>query len=360
MAPLRTVRFLASRRLLFLFLSEVHPSALHSPFTIVCLFLFFLMIRRPPRSTLFPYTTLFRSPDLLAGLHVEREHVRVDRLAKELALVDRRRASHERSAGRDSQRASFVLDGRAPYLPARRDVDGKGPVAVDHVHDAVVNRRLRVLTHVVCEAEAPDRNQASDVGLVDLLERAVHLQVVAHAEGGDVFGVPPVVEQLLRRLGESGPAPGTGTQHCRQYFLHNSSLITDVPAIHPATTYIQPSWVGARKTAKSSRTLPRRSRLPTRSMMRSAASAGRKPADAVRSLSSISARVSGSEGSPLGAARRSVWTAPSTVRISIAAPVLSTRSEEHTSELQSPCNLVCRLLLEKKKNSINISLRDSY
>src|SRR2546426_5541243 len=28
----------------------------------------------------------------------------------------------------------------------------------------------------------------------------------------------------------------------------------------------------------------------------------------------------------------------------------SGRSEEHTSELQSPCNLVCRLLLEKKKN----------
>src|SRR2546426_8595793 len=30
--------------------------------------------------------------------------------------------------------------------------------------------------------------------------------------------------------------------------------------------------------------------------------------------------------------------------------VTETRSEEHTSELQSPCNLVCRLLLEKKKN----------
>src|SRR5256885_12683110 len=28
------------------------------------------------------------------------------------------------------------------------------------------------------------------------------------------------------------------------------------------------------------------------------------------------------------------------------------RSEEHTSELQSPCNLVCRLLLEKKKEVI--------
>src|SRR5256885_2996122 len=30
------------------------------------------------------------------------------------------------------------------------------------------------------------------------------------------------------------------------------------------------------------------------------------------------------------------------------------RSEEHTSELQSPCNLVCRLLLEKKNNSVSI------
>src|SRR2546426_8452097 len=32
--------------------------------------------------------------------------------------------------------------------------------------------------------------------------------------------------------------------------------------------------------------------------------------------------------------------------IALARPA---RSEEHTSELQSPCNLVCRLLLEKKK-----------
>src|SRR5256885_11991327 len=32
--------------------------------------------------------------------------------------------------------------------------------------------------------------------------------------------------------------------------------------------------------------------------------------------------------------------------------LLRERSEEHTSELQSPCNLVCRLLLEKKKKYI--------
>src|SRR3989454_3775869 len=33
----------------------------------------------------------------------------------------------------------------------------------------------------------------------------------------------------------------------------------------------------------------------------------------------------------------------------ITTGVVLVRSEEHTSELQSPCNLVCRLLLEKKK-----------
>src|SRR5256885_8888118 len=35
--------------------------------------------------------------------------------------------------------------------------------------------------------------------------------------------------------------------------------------------------------------------------------------------------------------------------IAAGAGTGKTRSEEHTSELQSPCNLVCRLLLEKKK-----------
>src|SRR5256885_3440987 len=35
------------------------------------------------------------------------------------------------------------------------------------------------------------------------------------------------------------------------------------------------------------------------------------------------------------------------------------RSEEHTSELQSPCNLVCRLLLEKKKKKQKADSSDS-
>src|SRR5256885_5118412 len=38
-------------------------------------------------------------------------------------------------------------------------------------------------------------------------------------------------------------------------------------------------------------------------------------------------------------------------------PAAGPRSEEHTSELQSPCNLVCRLLLEKKKK---LAVADTY
>src|SRR2546426_9282478 len=46
--------------------------------------------------------------------------------------------------------------------------------------------------------------------------------------------------------------------------------------------------------------------------------------------------------------RRSVLTLAQ-ARRAMPAFLTQLRSEEHTSELQSPCNLVCRLLLEKKK-----------
>src|SRR5205807_2932211 len=47
-------------------------------------------------------------------------------------------------------------------------------------------------------------------------------------------------------------------------------------------------------------------------------------------------------GHPVARARVGVRRADKRLRV---------RSEEHTSELQSPCNLVCRLLLEKKKHA---------
>src|SRR5256885_8527839 len=48
------------------------------------------------------------------------------------------------------------------------------------------------------------------------------------------------------------------------------------------------------------------------------------------------------------AAPKSIITARSSLVMKMLAGLMSRRSEEHTSELQSPCNLVCRLLLEKK------------
>src|SRR2546426_8111933 len=48
------------------------------------------------------------------------------------------------------------------------------------------------------------------------------------------------------------------------------------------------------------------------------------------------------------------WEASKTCRFCMSNTGTSARrSEEHTSELQSPCNLVCRLLLEKKKKIDN-------
>src|SRR5258707_15133220 len=47
--------------------------------------LFFLMIRRPPRSTLFPYTTLFRSA--LAAVHAPQEHHSQQALAHALRAI---------------------------------------------------------------------------------------------------------------------------------------------------------------------------------------------------------------------------------------------------------------------------------
>src|SRR2546426_9311924 len=60
-------------------------------------------------------------------------------------------------------------------------------------------------------------------------------------------------------------------------------------------------------------------------------------------------RLSGKRGIPSDCEGIRLLTQAEPERLLRTAP----RSEEHTSELQSPCNLVCRLLLEKKKTRIN-------
>src|SRR5947209_18220422 len=86
-------------------------------FSLYCLF-FFLMIRRPPRSTLFPYTTLFRSRErvrrllpvvqLAVGRHVLRAGPR----------ADPRHDARDRPQGRRSEEHTSELQSRQ-YLVCR-------------------------------------------------------------------------------------------------------------------------------------------------------------------------------------------------------------------------------------------------
>src|SRR2546426_7536090 len=85
-------------------------------------------------------------------------------------------------------------------------------------------------------------------------------------------------------------------------------------------------------------------------------SSAARPSPSARSrVNPSSSRLSAGESPPwCTSAPRSAVPKPCSVGSTCAATSASrnrpiARSEEHTSELQSPCNLVCRLLLEKKK-----------
>src|SRR2546430_15968603 len=56
--------------------------------TLTIYFFFFLMIRRPPRSTLFPYTTLFRSPPGAPVDRLHRQEVMTKRIARQHLRLD--------------------------------------------------------------------------------------------------------------------------------------------------------------------------------------------------------------------------------------------------------------------------------
>src|SRR3989454_7280491 len=88
---------------------------------------------------------------------------------------------------------------------------------------------------------------------------------------------------------------------------------------------------------------PRSTLFPYTTLFRSAG----RGASAVR-LHHAAARSTVAPPSRATATARRTIAPPSTSH-SMTAADHHGRSEEHTSELQSPCNLVCRLLLEKKK-----------
>src|ERR1041384_8448424 len=91
-------------------------------------FFFFLMIRRPPRSTLFPYTTLFRSPSLgsassgrnnrwTKGLGIDRSEEHTSELQSLAYLVcrlllEKKKMKKHKTCGLRVQRAGVCRGGR--------------------------------------------------------------------------------------------------------------------------------------------------------------------------------------------------------------------------------------------------------
>src|SRR5258708_24422342 len=63
---------------------------------------------------------------------------------------------------------------------------------------------------------------------------------------------------------------------------------------------------------------------------------------------------------PLNKCDEELYQQPRTVSRAAEAHLFNGRSEEHTSELQSPDHLVCRLLLEKKKNYTTRHIRRTF
>src|SRR2546423_12190403 len=89
----------------------------------MCIIFFFLMIRRPPRSTLFPYTTLFRSPvHSDPSMHVVHERVAAAQRVLRLDGVPRA-VLRQQVAGRDGHERQS--DGDGEY----RDEGGGEPEA---------------------------------------------------------------------------------------------------------------------------------------------------------------------------------------------------------------------------------------
>src|SRR2546422_10845395 len=93
---------------------------------------FFLMIRRPPRSTLFPYTTLFRSPNVEGAVGLATAITYLERIGRE------RIADHEQALAAAAIEKLTQIEGVTVYGPRGRG-DRAGVVSFTygdiHPHD---------------------------------------------------------------------------------------------------------------------------------------------------------------------------------------------------------------------------------
>src|SRR3989475_9417219 len=242
------------------------------------------MIRRPPRSTLFPYTTLFRSLDLL-----RRE--RCEHVLGPVAHSVRQRPHADPEAG-VSLRLQRALDAPQAVVTARRALR------------AETKRAARDL-EVVHEDEQVGGRAEGGVGA----ERRQRRAAAVHVGGGFEQADGDAVHRAFGHAGALAPA-------------------------ERGKPPVRNERVGQPETRIVARRRVLRAGIPE-------ADDG-----ALAQLSLPPFGFSAFSGfSPF------VGAAGPAFASGLAPPSgAASRSEEHTSELQSQSNLVCRLLLEKKKN----------
>src|SRR3954467_16005216 len=97
------------------------------------MFFFFLMIRRPPRSTLFPYTTLFRSQQVVVGA----------RHADEVGQPSGNRREGDRKSTRLN--SSHTIISYALFCLKKKTTQSSSPALTQHVCRPRLVRRLHTL-----------------------------------------------------------------------------------------------------------------------------------------------------------------------------------------------------------------------
>src|SRR3712207_7842108 len=135
------------------------------------MFFFFLMIRRPPRSTLFPYTTLFRSQP--AGVPERRD----DRDEPRAELAGQR--AQRRGLRADGQR---LLGAGEPPLPRRRQLPPDG----DRKSTRLNSSHANISYAVFCLKKKKQKPKIAE-GTADLV-RHMAGEVEVSAVGGDSEG----------------------------------------------------------------------------------------------------------------------------------------------------------------------------
>src|SRR5256885_5443260 len=316
------------------------------------------MIRRPPRSTLFPYTTLFRSHG--AGTHSRRGRaVRVGTGRRSLPVPGLRPAQGRRAAAPARARRAERVDrgavrgtaagggaARGPRGGVWRGATRGGGARADQAVRRDPRRDPGPAGGLLRRSARPRRGDGDGGG---------HRQ--AHPGGPRHYPRPRGACPRALGAGDDAPRRGRaargGDGDYEKYGVSAGERPVRAPAI-----LVLALWLSVADG------IPERGTRNAERGTDALAFVGGAPRSHFRvpRLASLTiGRLHYDGGGDWYAGPSALPNLLAALRQRTALSVTErervVRSEEHTSELQSPCNLVCRLLLEKKKKTCRSSVR---